>query len=174
MAFAAALQYVELADPTTFQLNDISAYVIPDDKTNFTDRQLIILRSDNTALPGYTNPIDWPYSQGDSKIISGLTQDWSLQIFMILTPIVVNSGSVYNTEIDIATNRFLEQGLYNIQVERLNTINPSLLSDKTYRTNSIDIIIEMSNSQIAEQYSNFTGAQYAINRGLNIIANTTL
>lgn len=174
MAFIADIKYAPLADPSTFQLTDDSQYQAPDDQSNFTARSLIILRSDNTPLPGYTNPIDFPFSAGNTIVIAGLTQDWSLQVQMVLTPIVVNPGSVYVAEADFATNQFLFQGLYNIQVERLNNINPATLSDKVYRTNSIDLIIEMSNSQIAEQYSNFTGAQYAIQRGLNIIANTQL
>jgi len=176
MSFAASISYVPLADPTQFQLIDPSPYSGGDSKTNFSNRTLTILQSDNTPLTGYPNPIAFPIGGGNPDVItiSGLTQDVALTIVMTLTPITPVGGSIYTAEADIATNRFLQQGLYNIQVQRLTDTLPSTRMDKVYRKSSIDLLIEMSNSQVAVLYANYTGAQDALDRGTQIILNTTL
>lgn len=171
MAFQASVKYVAQLDPSTFQLVDTSPYAGSDSKANFSARTLTILRSDSTALPGYPNPINFPYGGGDTFTISGLTQDWALKIVITLTPITPVSGSTYVGETDVATTRFLQQGLFNIQVQRLNDGYPSSAAEKVYRTNSIDLIIETQNSQAAMIYSNYVGAQDALNRGQNILNN---
>lgn len=174
MAFIAAITYVPQLDPTTFLLTDTSNYASPDSKSNMSARTITILQADGTALPGYTNPISFPYNTGDTYTITGLTKDLALQITMILTPISPNSGSSYVAIASIATERFLQQGLFNIQVQRLNDIQPNSMADQQYRTNSIDLILEGQNAQTAVLYGNFTGGQLALNRTQNIILNTTL
>lgn len=174
MAFVASITYEALLDPSTFLLHDSSIYASPDSKANISSRTVTILDANGAALSGYTNPIPFPYGGGDTLSITGLTQDYALQIIMTLTPISPQSGSIYTAEADVATQRFLQEGLYNIQVQRLNTLQPSSLSDQVYRRNSIDIIIEGSTSQTAMFYANYTGSQDALNRAQNIINNTTL
>lgn len=174
MSFSAAIDFAAQADPSTFLINDVSNYASPDSKSNISSRVLTVFLSDNSALPGYPNPIAWTYNAGDSFTFTGLTHDLALQITMTLTPVTPQGGSVYVAEADVATVGFLEQGLFNIQVQRLNNVNPSSLSDKVYRNNSIDLLIEQQNSQTGVLYSNFTGAQEALNRGQNIINNTQL
>jgi hypothetical protein len=176
MAFTAALDYLPQLDPSTFILSDVSVYSPPDAKSNFSARSLTILDYLNNPLPGYPNPISFPIggSNPDTFTIAGLTQDMALQITMTLTPIVINGGSVYTVTIDIATNRFLQQGLFNIQVSK--NISPPLspYADSVYRNNSIDIIIDENNSQTALLYGDFTGSQNAINLGEATIMNTQL
>lgn len=174
MSFAAKIVYLPQLNPTTFILQDQSNYAPPDSKANISSRTLTILQSNGSALTNYPNPIVFPYSGGDSFTISGLTQDLALQVIMTLTPISPQSGSVYTSETDIATERFLQQGLFNIQVQRLNIIQPSSLADQQYRANSIDLIVEGQNAQTGVLYANYTGAQLALNRSQNIILNTTL
>lgn len=174
MSFTASILYTPTIDPSTFTLTDTSNYLAPDDTANISSRTVSILQSDNSELPGYPNPIPFPYSGGDVLTITGLTQDLALQIIMTLVPIMSQGGSVYVAEADIATTGFLQQGLYNIQVQRLNNPNPSSLADKVYRTNSIDLLIEDQNSQTGVMYANFTGAQNALDRSQNIINNTQL
>jgi len=174
MSFVASIKYLPQLNPTTFILQDQSNYASPDSKSNISSRTVNILQSDNTPLPGYANPIPFPYSGGDNLTISGLTQDLALQIIMTLVPISPQVGSIYVSETDIATERFLQQGLFNIQVQRVNIIQPSSLADQQYRINSIDLIIEGQNAQTGILYANYTGAQLALNRSQNIILNTTL
>ena len=174
MSFVAKIVYLPQLDPTTFILQDQSNYAAPDSKANISSRTLTILQSDGTALPNYPNPIAFPYGGGDNFTISGLTQDLALQVIMTLVPISPQGGSIYTSETDIATERFLQQGLFNIQVQRLNIIQPSSLADQQYRTNSIDLIIEGQNAQTGVLYGNYAGAQLALNRSQNIILNTTL
>lgn len=174
MAFAAKITFVPGLDPTTFQLEDTSNYASPDDKANISARTVSILQSGDTPLPGYTNPIAFPYSGGDFLTIAGLTQDVALQVIMTLTPISPQSGSTYVSEADIATTRFLELGLFNIQVQQNNAPYTSNKAAQQYRTNSIDLIVETQNSQTALMYDDFTASQAALNRGTQIIANTQL
>lgn len=174
MAFTAKIEYVAELEPTTFQVQDLSVYTAPDNKANITSRSLTILQSDNTALPNYPNPIAWPINGPDFLTFTGLTQDVALQIIMTLVPVTPQSGSTYVAESDVATNRFLQLGLFDIQVAQNNTspISPQVV--KVYRDNSIDLIIEMQNSQTALLYADFTGSQNELNIGTQIIANTQL
>lgn len=174
MAITASIKYIPQLDPSTFQLQDTTPYASPDDKANFSSRVVNILDDENNPLPGYANPIAFPYGGGDVLTISGLTQDYALNIQMVLTPIVSNPGSIYTAILDVATNRFLQAGLFNIQVAK--NISPPLSpkADSVYRDNSIDVIIEMKNSQTALIYTDFTGSQDAIDRGQQIINNTQL
>lgn len=174
MAFAAAITYEAQLDPSTFTLTDTSNYASPDSKANISSRTVTILQSDGSELANYPNPIAFPYGGGDTLTIEGLTQDLALQVVMTLVPISPVMGSTYVGEADFATQRFLQQGLFNIQVQALNNTNPSSLANQQYRNNSIDIIIEGTNSQTGVLYSNFTGSQEALNRAQNIINNTDL
>lgn len=170
----ASVEYIAELDPTTFQVSDTSPYAGADTKANISARSLSILQSDGSALTGYPNPIAFPVGGPDTLTFTGLTADTVLQIVLTLTPVAPQTGSVYTAEADVATTRFLQQGLFNIQVVRLNDGFPSSATESIYRTNSIDLIIETQNSQTAILYSNFTGAQLALNRGTQIINNLTL
>lgn len=174
MSFVAAVEYEASLDPTTFTVRDISIYTSPDDKANMASRTLTILQSDGSALPNYPNPINFPVFGPDFLVFIGLTQDLALQIILTLVPIVSHGGSVYVGETDVATQRFLQQGLFNIQVQQLNIINPSSLAAQQYLANSMNLIIEGQNAQTAVLFANFVGAQLALNRAQNIILNTTL
>lgn len=174
MAFTAVIKFEPGLDPTTFQLQDISNYAAPDSKSNISSRTVSILRSDDTALPGYANPIAFPYGGGDILTIAGLTQDVALKVVMTLTPISPQTGSTYVAEADIATIRFLQLGLFGIQVQQNNAPYTSNKASQQYRANSIDLIIETQNSQTALFYADFTASQDALNRGTQIIANTQL
>lgn len=176
MAFVAKVTYIPTLNPAIFQVEDTSVYASPDTKANMSARTLTILQYDGSALPGYSNPINFPIGGSNPDIISftGMTQDLALQIIMTLTPISPITGSSYVAETDIATERFLQQGIFNIQVQRLNDIQPTSMADQQYRTNSMDLIIEGENAQTSVLYANFTGGQLALNRAQNIINNTTL
>lgn len=174
MPFTAAITYEQQLDPTIFRLRDTSNYAAPDSKANISSRTVTILQSNDQPLTGYPNPITFPYSGGDVLTIAGLTADVALQIIMTLVAIAPQSGSTYIAEADIATTRFLQQGLYNIQVQANNSPITSTMAKAQYRKNSIDIIIEEQNSQTALMYTDFEASQDALNRGQQIIDNTQL
>ncbi len=174
MSFSASLTYVPDLLPSTFILRDTSNYAAPDSKSNISSRTVTLLDSNGDALPGFTNPIAFPYGGGDDLTITGLTNDLALQAIMTLVPISPQSGSTYTAEAEFATQRFLQVGLFNIQVQAQNNPSPTSLANVQYRTNSIDIIIEAQNSQTAVLYSNLTGAQICLDRGQQIINNTQL
>ncbi len=174
MAITAAIRYIELSDPSNWEIQDTTPYAGsgPDSQGTFTSRTLTILTADNGALPGYTNPIPFPFSRGNTLLLSGFTQDYALQATITLVSSAPVVGSAYTATILFATNRFLEQGLFNIAVVRLAEL--SFKANQIYRDNEIDILIEQSNSQTAVSYSNFSGSQAAIDRAQNIINNAVL
>lgn len=176
MSIVASLVYLPQLDPTTFQLQDTTPYASPDDKANISARTLTILDAYNNPLPNYPNPIDFPIGGSNSDVftIAGLTADMALNILMTLTPVSPQGGSVYTATIAIATNRFLQQGQFDIQVAQNNSGNISDRARVVYRTNTIDLIIEQQNSQTALLFGDFTGSQNELNIGENIIANTQL
>lgn len=176
MAITASIVYLPQLDPTTFVLQDTTPYAAPDSKSNISQRTLTILDYQNNPLPNYPNPISFPIggSNPDTISISGLTADKALSILMTLTPVSPQSGSVYTATIDVATNRFLQQGLFNIQVAANNTSPISTQAKDQYREDSIDLIIEMQNSQTALLFGDFTGSQNELNIGQNIINNSVL
>lgn len=163
------------------QGSDPSKVIITDDSTNeseetYTARTLTILDSSGAALTGYANPIDFDFADypDDVFTVEGLTTDKALSITLTLTPTTPVIGSVYTSTEEAATNRFLQQGLYNIQEARF--VNDTLKghADKDAQSNSIDLIIEMNNSQTAVQYSSLVGAQHALDRGQTVIDNQIL
>lgn len=160
---------------------DPSALTITDDSTNegdetYTDRYLTILGSDGEELPDYPNNIDFNFDDFPTNAITltGFTQDLSLNIVMTLVPASPVVGSTYTYEEDVAMNRYLQQGLYNIQESRF--INQDLPANAGIQAqyNSFSIIVEEQNSQTAVLYGSLTASQEALDRGQNIINNQIL
>lgn len=141
-----------------------------------TNRTLTILDSKGDALNGYANPIAFgliTYPTGEITL-TGFTTDKALSIQMNLTASPVVVGSVYVAQQDIAMNRYLQDGLYNIQVARfLDNDLPKLAGAKA-QLNSIDIIVEKQNSQTAVLYGSLVGAQNALDRGQIVVNNQIL
>lgn len=176
MSITASLVYLPQLDPTSFVLQDTTPYAAPDSKANISARTLTILDYQNNPLPNYPNPINFPIggSNPDTFTIVGLTNDMALSVLLTLTPVSPQSGSVYTATIDFATNRFLQQGVFNIQVAQNNALPVSPVAVATYRNKSMDIIISESNSQTALLFGDFTGSQNALNIGQNVINNVAL
>ena len=155
--------------------------IIQDDTTNegtqsLTGRILTVTDSEGNPFPGYTNPIDFSFASYPTNIItlSGLTADLALNVIMTLQIVTPIAGSTYSATEDIATNRYAQQGLYNIQVARFLDPIFSGMEDSNARINSMDIIIEESNSQTAVAYSSLVNGQTALTRAQNIINNQIL
>lgn len=101
MSFIAAIQISQGANCDRFTIKDISNYEESGElQTGFTQRKLIIFKSDGTVyrMPGQlTDEIDFSYVTypDDEIVITGLTNDLALHVLMILTAAVVQSGSIY-------------------------------------------------------------------------------
>ncbi len=93
---------------------------------------------------------------------------------MTLTPTVVDPNSVYVATNQVALNRYLEQGFYNIQAARFLSTDLVGLADVEAQLSSMDILIEQVNSQTSVLYGSLVAAQEALDRGQNVINNQVL
>jgi len=173
MAITATIKISQAASPASFTVTDTTAN---ENSETYTNRTLTVLDSENNPLAGYTNPIPFSFASYPTGVISltGLTQDLALTVSMTLTPTVVDPASVYVATNQRALNRYLEQGLYNIQAARFLTNDLVGIADVQAQLNSIDILIEQTNSQTSVLYGSLVGAQQALDRGQNIINSQVL
>lgn len=169
----ASISLSQGSDPSELYILDDT---INEDTQTYTSRTLTILDSNNEALPDYPNPNSFSFSSYPTNIftISGLTVDVALSVTMLLVPTVVDPSSDYEVTEEVATNRFLQQGVYNIQEARFIENQLVGLASVQAQLNSIDIIIEQQNSQTSVLYGSLTGAQNALTRGQNIIDSQVL
>ena len=173
MAITASITVSQAASPASFTVTDTT---VNESSETYTNRTLTVLDSENNPLAGYTNPIPFSFGTYPTGVISltGLTQDMALTVSMTLTPTVVVVGSVYTATNQVALNRYLEQGLYNIQAARFLSTDLVGIADVQAQLSSMDIIIEQVNSQTSVLYGSLVGAQEALDRGQNVINNQVL
>jgi hypothetical protein len=173
MPITATISVSQAASPASFTVTDTTAN---QGSETYTNRTLTVLDSENNPLPGYTNPIPFSFVNYPTGVISltGLTQDMALTVSMTLTPTVVVVGSVYTATNQVALNRYLEQGLYNIQAARFLSTDLVGIADVQAQLSSIDILIEQVNSQTSVLYGSLVAAQEALDRGQNVINNQVL
>lgn len=173
MAITASILVSQAASPASFTVTDNTAN---ENSETYTNRTLTILDSENNPLPGYSNPIPFGFDNyPDGEIsLTGLTKDMALSITMTLTPTVINPSSVYTVTKQVALNRYLEQGLYNIQAARFLSSDLQGVADVQAQLSSIDIVLEQINSQTSVLYGSLVGAQEALDRGQNVINNQVL
>jgi hypothetical protein len=169
----ASITVSQAASPASFTVTDTTAN---QGSETYTNRTLTVLDSENNPLPGYTNPIPFSFVNYPTGVISltGLTQDMALTVSMTLTPTVVVVGSVYTATNQVALNRYLEQGLYNIQAARFLSTDLVGIADVQAQLSSMDILIEQVNSQTSVLYGSLVAAQEALDRGQNVINNQVL
>ena len=173
MPITATISVSQAASPASFTVTDTTANL---GSETYTNRTLTVLDSENNPLPGYSNPIPFSFGTYPTGVISltGLTQDLALTVTMTLTPTVVVVGSVYVATNQVALNRYLEQGLYNIQAARFLSTDLVGLADVEAQLSSMDILIEQVNSQTSVLYGSLVAAQEALDRGQNVINNQVL
>jgi hypothetical protein len=173
MPITASISVSQAASPASFTVTDTTAN---QGSETYTNRTLTVLDSENNPLPGYTNPIPFSFVNYPTGVISltGLTQDLALTVSMTLTPTVVVVGSVYTATNQVALNRYLEQGLYNIQAARFLSTDLVGIADVQAQLSSMDILIEQVNSQTSVLYGSLVAAQEALDRGQNVINNQVL
>jgi hypothetical protein len=173
MAIVASISVSQGSNPANLTITDTT---VNENSETYTDRYLTILDSSNEALADYPNPIDFSFASYPTGAITltGFTVDLALNIVMTLVPTVVDPASEYEAIEDVAMNRYLQQGVYNIQEARFIENQLVGLASVQAQLNSIDIIIEQQNSQTAVLYGSLTGAQNALTRGQNIIDSQVL
>ena len=173
MAIVASISVSQGSNPANLTITDDT---VNEGSETYTDRYLTILDSNNEALADYPNPIDFSFASYPTGAITltGFTVDLALNIVMTLVPTVVDPASEYEAIEDVAMNRYLQQGVYNIQEARFIENQLVGLASVQAQLNSIDIIIEQQNSQTAVLYGSLTGAQNALTRGQNIIDSQVL
>jgi hypothetical protein len=173
MPITATITISQAASPASFTVTDTTAN---QGSETYTNRTLTVLDSQNNPLPGYTNPIPFSFVTYPTGVISltGLTQDLALTVTMTLVPTVVNPSSDYVAANQVALNRYLEQGLYNIQAARFLSTDLVGLADVQAQLSSMDILIEQVNSQTSVLYGSLVAAQEALDRGQNVINNQVL
>lgn len=173
MAIIASISVSQGASPANLTITDTT---VDENTEAYTDRYLTILDSNNEELANYPNPIDFNFIDYATGVITltGFTFDMALNIVMTLVPTVVDPDSVYEAVEDVAMNRYLQQGVYNIQQARFIENQLVGLASIQAQLNSIDIIIEQQNSQTAVLYGSLVGAQNALDRGQNIINSQVL
>lgn len=173
MAITASISVSQGSSPSDLIITDTTENEATED---LTGRTLTVSDSEGNPFPGYDLEIPFSFEDYPSGVITltGLTVDLALNVQMDLDIVTPVGGSVYTVSEDVVTNRFSQQGLYNIQVARfLDNTLPAKGGDQA-RLNSMDIIIEESNSQTAAAYSSLVGAQAALTRAQNIIDNQVL
>ena len=173
MPITATITISQAASPASFTVTDTTAN---ENTEAYTNRTLTVLDSENNPVSGYSNPIPFSFITYPTGVISltGLTQDLALTVTMTLTPTVVVGGSDYVATNQVALNRYLEQGLYNIQAARFLSTDLVGLADVQAQLSSMDILIEQVNSQTSVLYGSLVAAQEALDRGQNVINNQVL
>lgn len=168
MAVTASLTITQGSDPSELIFTDST---LNEDSETYTARTLTVTDSNGDELEDYPNPIDFSKVTYPTNVItlSGFTVDLALSAILTLTPTVVDPLSDYTVTEDIAMNRYLQQGVYNIQEARFLENDLIGLASVQAQLDSIDVIIEQQNSQTAVLYGSLTGAQNALTRGQNVI-----
>lgn len=173
MAISASITLSQGSDPSELYILDDT---INEDSETYISRTLTILDSNGDALTDYPNPNSFSFASYPTNIftISGLTVDVALSVTMLLVPTVVDPLSDYEVTEEVATNRYLQQGVYNIQEARFLENDLVGIASVQAQYDSIDVIIEQQNSQTAVLYGSLTGAQNALTRGQNVINSQVL
>lgn len=173
MAITASISISQGADPSSLTITDDT---VNEGSETYTNRTLTIIDSNGNELPDYPNPISFSFGSYPTGVITltGFTVDLALSVTMNLTPTVVDPTSDYEVTEEVATNRFLQQGVYNIQEARFLENDLVGIASVQAQYDSIDVIIEQQNSQTAVLYGSLTGAQNALTRGQNVINSQVL
>jgi hypothetical protein len=168
MAVTVSLTITQGSNPSELIFTDST---LNEDSETYTARTLTVTDSSGDALTGYPNPINFSKVTYPTNVItlSGFTVDLALSTILTLTPTVVDPLSTYTVTEQIAMNRYLQQGVYNIQEARFLDNDLVGMASIQAQFDSIDVIIEQQNSQTAVLYGSLTGAQNALTRGQNVI-----
>lgn len=164
MAFSADFEITQGIDVQSFTFVDSSTGSDP----NLTNRTISLFLVDNQLLGG--NIIQYPLSDGSSKLISGLlTRDFSLNIVGTWVSSSPIPGSIYTKAKIITFTGNSNQFAYGL-LQQI-AANQSITSDNGYLMNLALINSDISNANRATTYADQGNAQAALDRIYNFIVN---
>jgi hypothetical protein len=163
MAYNASFSIVPNADPSIIALLDTSTGSDP----NITARVVNIYKSDGSLFSG---PLTWPPASANFSQ-SLLVQDFALNIVVTVT----SSSPLAPPSSYIASKIYAFNGYGNAYLYQLTqyiTSNYTVVQDKDYYNNKIQLITEIDSSQNAINVgSDLSGAQSCIDRYSYLIQN---
>jgi hypothetical protein len=174
MPFITAFTVTQTADCSKFTVNDTSNYIAEGTGT-FSQRRLTIQKSDGTYLTsGVTtyNNYSWPFANGNSIEISGLSQDLSLRVTLTHTSNAPQPSSVYTKTDMPALTCFTLSGFYSFSYDM--SINPSLEKNYKFVKDVMRLWIEAESAKKAAIDDDFQASQACLDRAKDIIDNLTV
>lgn len=164
MAFAGDISVSQGVDVQSFTITDASTGSDP----NLTGRTISLLKIDNTQLSGST--INWPLSDGSTKLISGLlTRDFSLNILVTWASSSPIPGSTYSKNHIVTFTGNSNEFAYGL-LQQI-AANQSITSDNGFLMNLALVNSDIQNAIRANSYLDQGNAQAALDRIYNFIVN---
>lgn len=154
-------------DVTSFTIQDTSTGSDP----NLTGRTISLYLVDNSLLGG--SIINWPLSDGSTKLISGLLQkDYSLNISVQWSSSSPISGSTYSKSHIITFTGNSNQFAYGL-LQQI-AANQAITNDNGFLYNLFLINSDINNANRANTFLDQASAQDALNRIYYKIVNKNL
>jgi hypothetical protein len=147
-----------------FQITDTST----GSDSNLTGRTISLFLVDNSLLGG--SVINWPLSDGSTKLISGLlTRDFSLNIQVVWASSSPIPSSTYSKNHIVTFTGNSNQFAYGL-LQQI-AANQSITSDNGFLYNLALVNSDIQNANRANSYADNGNAQAALNRIYNYIVN---
>lgn len=173
MAFTGTFEVTQTSDITSFVVTDTSSYSSEGQGT-FSGRRIYVYKIDGTTLvPSGTTTsyIDFPFSDGSSKTITGvLNTDYCLLINVLWLSNSPQPGSTYTAQDIVPFVNYLKQ-FRGGQVSNLSD-NPSILNDTNWYNDLFKLQAEINNAEEAGSDGQQYSSQAAISRGIYLIQNS--
>jgi hypothetical protein len=165
MAFTGTFTVTQTSDLTSLTVNDTSSYSSEGQGT-FSGRRIYLYKIDGTTLVPVgttTSYIDFPFSDGASKLISGvLNTDYALLVNVVWLSNSPQPGSTYTAQDVKGFLNYLQQ-FYSGQISNLSD-NPSILQDTNWYTDLSKLQTEIDNAEKSVSDDQQYSAQAAISR----------
>lgn len=157
-----------------FTINDVTDY--SDEATSgMNSRKLTLYKSNGEPYrqPGQdTDEIDWPFTEGNSKVIVGMELDLAFNVVMVLEPSSPQPGSTYVASKLVALSCYTNTALYERgkrQSEDVRYEKNVVFTNDTHR-----LIIERDLAENAIANEDLESAQLALLRAKKIIDNNRI
>lgn len=173
MAFTGSLEVTQTSDITSIVVTDTSSYSSEGQGT-FSGRKIYLYKIDGTTLVPEgttTSYIDFPFSDGSSKTITGiLNTDYSLLVNGVWVSNNPQPGSTYTYQ---SVETFLNYlyAFYSGQISTLSD-NPNILQDTGWYDSLFKLVVEIVNAEQSTTDGQQYSAQAAINRALYLKNNS--
>ena len=166
MALTAATQISQGSNCTQFTVTDTSNYGGSDPKGNISSRILTVFKDDGTVF----TTINFSYAlyPTDSVTISGLDKDYAFNVVMTLTPIVVQSGSVYVANNDFSLKCYTMSNF--LQRMKLASLQPYYERNKNFTTDTFNILMDADVAVAAAATGDIASGQILLDTAAKIEA----